>query len=112
MLAKAEVPLKTLPGDQSLPEMITSLRRTDFTPRPLPDRALQVYPSMWQDLFCRRGRTEARYLNGKIAEMGQHLSIPTPVNALLVQVVDGMAERRELPGTYTLSDLRQRLEET
>lgn len=109
VLTKAEVPLKTLPGDQPLPEMIASLRRTDFTPRPVPDRALQVYPSMWQDLFCRRGRTEARYLNGKVAEMGQRLSVSTPVNELLVQVVDRMAERRELPGTYTLSDLRQRL---
>ena len=110
VLAKAEVPLKTLPGDQPLPEMVTSLRRADFTPRPASDRALRVYPSMWQDLFCRRGRTEARYLNGKIAELGQPLSIRTPVNALLVQVVDGMAERRELPGTYTLSDLRRMLE--
>ncbi len=109
VLAKAEVPLKTLPGDQPLPEMIASLRRSDFTPKPLPDLALQVYPSMWQDIFCRRGRTEARYLNGKIAEMGQHLSISTPVNKLLVQVVDRMAERRELPGTYTLPDLRRML---
>jgi 2-dehydropantoate 2-reductase len=110
VLAKAEVPLKTLPGDQPLPDLITSLSRTDFTPKALPDRALQVYPSMWQDVFCRRGRTEARYLNGRIAEMGQHLSIATPVNKLLVQVVDRMVERRELPGTYALSDLRQMLQ--
>jgi len=109
VLGKTEVPLKTLPGDQPLPEMIAALRRPDFTPRPVSDRALRVYPSMWHDLFCRRGRTEARYLNGKIAELGQHLSIPTPVNALLVQVVDRMAERRELPGVYTLSDLRHML---
>lgn len=110
VLAKAEVPLKTLPGDQPLPEMIASLRRADFTPRPMPDRALQVYPSMWQDLFCRRGRTEARYLNGKIAEMGKRLSVSTPVNEFLVKVVDRMAERRELPGTYTLPDLQRMLE--
>lgn len=110
VLAKTEVPLKMLPGDQPLPDMIASLRRTDFTPRPVPDRALQVYPSMWQDLFCRRGRTEARYLNGKVAELGQQVSISTPVNALLTQVADRMAERRELPGTYALADLRRMLE--
>ena len=109
VLAKLEVPLKTLPGDQPLPEMVASLRRPDFTPRPVSDRALQVYPSMWQDLYCRRGRTEARYLNGKIADAGQRVSIPTPLNVLLTQVADRMAERRELPGTYTLSDLRQML---
>jgi ketopantoate reductase len=68
-----------------------------------------VYPSMWQDLYCRRGRTEARYLNGKITELGQQVSVPTPVNALLVRVVDRMAERRELPGAYTVADLRRML---
>ena len=68
-----------------------------------------MYPSMWQDLYCRRGRTEARYLNGKIVELGQQMVIPTPVNAQLVQVADRMAERRELPGAYTVADLRRRL---
>ncbi|HEV8714992.1 MAG TPA: ketopantoate reductase family protein [Candidatus Binatia bacterium] len=109
VLGKSEIPLKTLPGDQPLTEMIAAFRRADFTPRPLSERALQVYPSMWQDLYCRRGRTEARYLNGKIVELGQQMAIPTPVNALLVQVADRMAERRELPGTYTVADLNRRL---
>jgi 2-dehydropantoate 2-reductase len=109
VLGRAELPLKTLPGDQPLPEMIASMRRPDFTPRPLSDRALQVYPSMWQDLYCRRGRTEVRYLNGKVAELGQRFSIPTPVNVLLTHVADRMAERREVPGTYTLADLRRML---
>jgi 2-dehydropantoate 2-reductase len=107
VLSKAEIPLKTLPGDQPLTEMVAALRRADFTPRPLAERALRVYPSMWQDLYCRRGRTEARYLNGRIAELGQQVSVPTPVNKLLVQVVDRMAERRELPGAYTVADLRR-----
>ena len=64
---------------------------------------------MWQDVFCRRGRTEARYLNGRVHAMSQQLEVATPINALLTQVVDTMAERRELPGTYTLSDLRNML---
>jgi hypothetical protein len=41
--------------------------------------------------------------------MGQQLGITTPINTLLTQVVDTMAEQRELPGTYTLSDLRHML---
>ncbi len=109
VLGKAEIPLKTLPGDQSLTEMIAAFRRADFAPRPLSEQALRVYPSMWQDLYCRRGRTEARYLNGKIVELGQQMAIPTPVNALLVQVADRMAERRELPGAYTVAGLRRML---
>jgi len=60
-------------------------------------------------VFCRRGRTEARYLNGRVNEMGQQLGLETPLNALLTQVVDRMAERRELPGSYTVSDLRRML---
>ena len=109
VLGKAEIPLKTLPGDQALAEMIAALRRPDFPFRPLSERALRVYPSMWQDLYCRRGRTEARYLNGTIVELGQRMALPTPVNALLVQVVDRMAERRELPGTYRVADLQRML---
>ena len=109
VLAKAEIKLKTLPGDQPLPALVTALHRADFTPKQLPDRSTHVFPSMWQDVFCRRGRTEARYLNGRVNELGQQLSITTPINALLTQVVDRMAERRELPGTYTLSDLRRML---
>jgi 2-dehydropantoate 2-reductase len=109
VLGKAEIPLKTLPGDQPLTEMIAAFRRPAFTPRPLSEQALRVYPSMWQDLYCRRGRTEARYLNGKIVELGQQMVIPTPVNAQLVQVADRMAERRELPGAYTVADLRRML---
>ena len=109
VLARAEIKLKTLPGDQPLPDMVTNLGRTDFTPQPLPGRSTHVFPSMWQDVFCRRGRTEARYLNGRVREMGQQLGIATPLNALLTQVVDTMAERRELPGTYTLADLRRML---
>ena len=109
VLAQAEIKLKTLPGDQPLPEMVTGLHHPDFTPKQLPDRSTHVFPSMWQDVFCRRGRTEARYLNGRVHEMGQQLGVATPINALLTQVVDRMAERRELPGTYTLSDVRHML---
>ncbi len=109
VLARAEIKLKTLPGDQPLPDMVTNLGRTDFTPQSLPDRSTHVFPSMWQDVFCRRGRTEACYLNGRVHEMGQQLGIATPINTLLAQVADTMAERRELPGTYTLSDLRHML---
>ncbi len=104
VLSKAETPMKTLPGDRPLPQMVEWLRGA-YTPKPLPEHAQQVFPSMWQDIYCRRGRTEARYLNGRVAELGRRLSIATPVNALLPDMVDGMAERRELPGTYSLSDV-------
>ena len=109
VLARAEVTLSTLPGDRPLPDTIRALRRPDFTPKPLPERASHVFPSMWQDVYCRRGRTEARWLNGLVAEMGRKLGVDAPVNVLLAEVVDDMAERRELPGAYRVADLREKL---
>lgn len=109
VLARAEVRLSTLPGDQPLPDMVRALRQPDFTPKPLPERSRHVFPSMWQDVYCRRGRTEARWLNGLVAEMGRTLRVAAPVNALLAAVVDDMAARRELPGAYRVADLREKL---
>ncbi len=107
VLARAEIKLKPLPGNQSLPDMVAAFRRTDFTPPPLPNRPTHVSPSMWPEVFCWRGRTEGRYLDGRVHEAGQQLGIATSVNALLTQLVDTRAERRELPGTYTLTNLRR-----
>ena len=51
------------------------------------------YPSMCQDAFHRRP-TEIDVLNGKIAEYGKELGIPTPTCAVLSQVV------RAIQGNY------------
>ena len=56
VLARAEIKLKTLPGDQPLPDMVTALSRTDFTPQPLPDRSTHVFPSMWQGRVLSAGQ--------------------------------------------------------
>lgn len=51
------------------------------------------YPSMCQDAFNKR-QTEIDVLNGKIAEYGEQLGIPTPTCAVLSQVV------RAVQGNY------------
>jgi len=51
------------------------------------------YPSMCQDAFNRR-QTEIDVLNGKIAEYGKELGIPTPTCAVLSQCV------RAIQGNY------------
>ena len=52
------------------------------------------YPSMCQDMLMNHRQTEIDVLNGKIAEYGEQLGIPTPVNAVLSQVV------RAIQGNY------------
>ena len=44
------------------------------------------------------GGTEATHLHSRIAEVGHQLALQTPVNALLGQAVDRVAEQRGLPG--------------
>lgn len=52
------------------------------------------YPSMCQDMLMNHRQTEIDVLNGKIAEYGEQLGIPTPTCAVLSQVV------RAIQGNY------------
>ena len=52
------------------------------------------YPSMCQDMLMNHKQTEIDVLNGKIAEYGEQLGIPTPTCAVLSQVV------RAIQGNY------------
>jgi 2-dehydropantoate 2-reductase len=63
-------------------------------------------PSTWQDLYLKRGRTEVEYLNGEIVRLGEKNGIKTPINSLMVKIVNRLAEKRILPGAYTVSQLR------
>lgn len=52
------------------------------------------YPSMCQDMLFNHRQTEIDVLNGKIAEYGEELGIPTPTCAVLSEVV------RAIQGNY------------
>ncbi|MBI4641284.1 MAG: 2-dehydropantoate 2-reductase [Candidatus Tectomicrobia bacterium] len=97
-------------GEPTIEEMITRNRRHDPPTRPIPanpeDRA---YPSMWQDIYWKRGTTEARELNGRISALGKRVGLPTPINDLLTKLVDDMAEKREAPGKYTIAQFKEML---
>ena len=45
------------------------------------------YPSMCQDALMHKRQTEISVLNGKIAEYGDQLGVPTPTNHVLTQLV-------------------------
>jgi 2-dehydropantoate 2-reductase len=102
--------LQHVPGEPPIEELIASLRRGDTPARPVPaDPEQRAYPSMWQDIYWKRGKTEADGLNGKIAAMGRGQGIPTPINALLHQLITEVAENRDLPGKYTIRQFRELL---
>lgn len=76
-------------------------------PPPLPaDDGDLCYPSLWQDLFHRRGRTEAPELNGEIVRLGARYGVPTPRSSGLLATVNEVAAARRPPGTHTLAELR------
>jgi 2-dehydropantoate 2-reductase len=67
--------------------------------------------SLWQDLYHQRGKVEAAYFNGEIVALGRRHHVPTPYNEVLLERSIAMAAARELPGKYTISQLRARLAE-
>ncbi len=104
------IKLQNVPGEQPIEEMIGSLRRGDAPTRPVPANPEErAYPSMWQDIYWKRGRTEADGLNGKITAMGREKGIATPINSLLHRLISEVAENRDLPGKYTIRQFRSML---
>ena len=96
-------PKQTMPED-----VVAGLRGEDFTPLPMPSSDdMLLRPSMWQDLYLRRGVVEAEQFNGEIVKVGKELGVATPLNSALLRVSLEMAEARELPGKYSVADLRR-----
>ena len=70
------------------------------------DPALYSYPSTWQDLNFRRPTVEVDHFNGRIRDLGEQHSIPTPLNRVLADRCIDAAARRLGPGTETAASLR------
>ena len=66
--------------------------------------------SSWQSLARGTGDIEADYLNGEIVLLGRLHGIPTPVNALLQEVANSLAESRRPPGGTEAKELLSMLE--
>ena len=48
---------------------------------------------MHQDIRTRRGKTEIKYINGYLAELGRAYGIPTPANDMLINLVKLKSQR-------------------
>jgi 2-dehydropantoate 2-reductase len=109
VLQAASIAYAGPPGMGSVADRIRELRDPFMAPDMPLDDELQGRASLWQDLYHRRGAVEAAYLNGEIVRLGRQHGVPTPYNSLLLELIDAMAVARELPGKYTVQQLRERL---
>ncbi len=97
------------PGMGAIEERIRELRNLDLRPEVPEDEELKSRASLWQDLYHQRGEVEADYFNGEIVRLGQEHHIPTPYSRVLLELIKEMAAARELPGKYTIAQLREHL---
>jgi len=103
----AGVELEQLPGRDQPEDMVKDFRRKDFPKVEVPEEfELRHWPSMWQDIYHKRGKVEVQWFNGEIERLGRQHGVPTPYNSLIIKVVTEMAEKREAPGKYTIAELR------
>ena len=73
----------------------TAINADDFLANDLADIITNIgdyYPSMCQDALMHKRQTEISVLNGKIAEYGKELAIPTPTNDILTLVISCIQE--------------------
>ena len=75
------------------------------------DQILATYgdikPSMLQD-FERRRRTEIDFINGYVAQLGNQLGVPTPLNAAMTELVHRIEQGRLQPDPARLDELLRR----
>lgn len=69
----------------------------------------RTYASMWQDLQLDRRTGEADHLNGVVVELGRKLSIPTPYNSTLLEIINRMFDEGLKPGIYAPAELHARI---
>jgi 2-dehydropantoate 2-reductase len=110
VLRAAGIPFEPPPGEPSIDERIRELRAPDYVPPKIPEsEELKGRPSLWQDLYHRRGRAEDDYFNGEIVRLAKQAGTSAPLNATLLELCTAVAEAKEPPGKYTPEELRRLL---
>jgi 2-dehydropantoate 2-reductase len=111
VLQAAGIEYEGPPGMGPIEERIRELRNLNFDPGVPEEDELKGRASLWQDLYHQRGEVEADYFNGEIVRLGRQYNVPTPYSSLLVDLIKDMAAGRELPGKYTIEQLRDLLQD-
>jgi 2-dehydropantoate 2-reductase len=110
VLQAAGIEYEGPPGMGAIEDRIRELRDPNFDPGMPSEDELKGRASLWQDLYHQRGEVEADYFNGEIVRLGRQYNVPTPYSSLLVDLINEMAAARELPGKYTIGQLRELLQ--
>ncbi|HEY7710039.1 MAG TPA: 2-dehydropantoate 2-reductase [Candidatus Entotheonella sp.] len=111
VLQAAGIAYEGPPGMGPIEDRIRELRDLNFAPGVPEADELKGRASLWQDLYHQRGEVEADYFNGEIVRLGRQYNVPTPYSSLLVDLIKDMAAARELPGKYTIEQLRELLQD-
>jgi 2-dehydropantoate 2-reductase len=111
VLQAAGIAYEGPPGMGPIEDRIQELRDLNFDPGVPEEGELKGRASLWQDLYHQRGEVEADYFNGEIVRLGRQHNVPTPYSSLLVDLIKEMAAARELPGKYTIEQLRALLQD-
>jgi 2-dehydropantoate 2-reductase len=88
-----------------------SQRVTDAFQRGEIDGVPRTGASSWQSLARGSDTIEADFLNGEIVLMGALHGIPTPANRVVQRVANDMARTKTAPGTVSVEELKQWIEE-
>jgi 2-dehydropantoate 2-reductase len=73
--------------------------------RPRGSLNTEAQSSTWQSLARRQGTVETDSINGEIVRLAKHLETQAPINEQLLEIVQEMASKHELPGKYTPTEL-------
>ena len=66
----------------------------------------EAQSSTWQSLARKQGSVETEYFNGEAPRLARRLGKTAPINEGLNRVMQEMAANREVPGKYTLAELK------
>jgi len=67
----------------------------------------EAQSSTWQSLARQQGTVETEFLNGEIVRVAKKFGLRAPINEKIMQIVQGMAANREVPGKYTPKQLSE-----
>jgi 2-dehydropantoate 2-reductase len=83
-------------------------RRAAMPEPPTPDPNPRPGGSSWQSLARRSTSIESDFLNGEIVLLGRLYGVPTPVNAWLSHLANGLVRRGAPPGSLSVDDVEAR----